>query len=350
MTTQKGALAAALWMLFGLAFGQSQPVALVKTVAVRRTQIAPTLTAYGSVTFAQDNQTDISLPYPAQLNHLQVGAGQSVKRGDPLFTAVADPGAVLSYRQAQNAVTLAHGELQRTLALFTQRLATQSQLSAAEKTLADAEQALAAQQQLGANAVERTARAPFDGVVTRLAAAQGDRVSAGGVILQLGRAGTAAPARVTLGIDPSALATVHPGASVLLTSLVSPSGTATRSASGRVRGVHTVINPQTRLVDVQVDVPQSPGMLLIPGEPVEGVITVQGAEHWAVPRSAVLRDGQGDYVFQIDRGHAHRVPVQVRVDNGEQLGVDGALQPARTLVVQGNYELADGMPVREEVR
>lgn len=350
MKKNNSAIAAALWMLCGVAFGQNQPVALVKTIATHRAMIAPTLTAYGSVTFAQDSQTDISLPYPAQISRLKVGAGQAVKRGDPLFTATADPGAVLSYKQAQNAVTLAHGELQRTLALFTQRLATQSQLSSAEKALADAEQALAAQRQLGADPGERAVRAPFDGIVTRLAAAQGDRVAAGGVILQLGRANAIATTRVTLGIDPASLPSVHAGAPVTLTSLASAANAPGRATSGRVRGVHAVINAQTRMVDVQVDVQPGSGTPLIPGEPVQGIISVQGAEHWVVPRSAVLRDGQGDYVFQIDQGHAHRIPVQVRVDNGEQLGIDGPLQPAQTLVVQGNYELTDGMSVREAAR
>jgi membrane fusion protein (multidrug efflux system) len=40
------------------------------------------------------------------------------------------------------------------------------------------------------------------------------------------------------------------------------------------------------------------------------------------------------------------VSVTVKVEHGATYGVDGALDATRGLVVSGNYELADGMPVR----
>jgi hypothetical protein len=38
--------------------------------------------------------------------------------------------------------------------------------------------------------------------------------------------------------------------------------------------------------------------------------------------------------------------VTIRVENDRAYGVDGSLDAARPLVVSGNYELTDGMPVR----
>jgi len=326
---------------------QDGPIAQVKTAPAQRAVIAPKTVVYGTVTLSQESQTVLSLPYAAQITRLHASAGQTVHRGDVLFVARADPGAVLVAEQARNAVVLARGEVERTRVLLAQRLATRSQLAAAEKTLADAEQALAAQRQLGADTGERPVRAPHDGVVVKVVAAQGDRVAPGAVVLQLGHTGAAVPVRVTLGLDPALRRAVPVGAAVAVTSLAAPVGASSAPLTGRVRRVQAAINPQSRLVDTSVELAPGGGADLIPGEPVRGVITLTGGEHWVVPRLAVLQDAKGAHVYQVEAGHARRVPVQVRVDDGAHLGVDGALQGGQALVVQGNYQLSDGMAVRE---
>lgn len=341
------ALVLALVSSSALVHAQDAPSAQVATVLPRQAVIGPQVVAYGSVTLASDRQTDISLPYAAQITRLSVAAGRAVRRGDVLFVATADPAAVLAARQAQNAAQLARGDVERTRALLAQHLATQAQLAAAEKALADAEQALAAQRALGADAGERTVRAPDDGVVLKLAAAQGDRVAAGAVVLQLGRTGGAAPAHVTLGLDPALRRLVPVGAPVTLTSLANAAGSNPPALHGRVSRIQAAVDAKTHLIDATVDVAAGDGAALIPGEAVRGTIALPGKEHWVVPRLAVLRDDRGAYVYQIDQGKAHRVAVEVRVDNGEQLGIDGPLQARLPLVVQGNYELTDGMAVRE---
>lgn len=327
------------------------PVAQVRTIKAERAPISPTTVGYGTVLMPQGGQTAISLPYAAQITRLHVSIGQTVRSGAALFAATPDPAAVLATQQARSAATLARGERERTRELFEQRLATRSQLAAADKALADAEQALDAQRQLGAGAGvgERIVRAPYDGVVMQLAVAQGDRLAPGAVVLQLGRT-RGAPTRigVTLGVDPAARRAIPLGAPVAITSLASAAGSPATALNGSVSGIQAAINPQTRLIDTLVDVDAADGTALIPGEPVQGVITLPGTEHWVVPRPAVLQDEQGAWVYQIDQGHARRVPVQVRVDNGDTLGVDGELKAGEPLVVQGNYQLADGMAVRED--
>lgn len=355
----KVAIATLALALAGLASGtlaqdqtasQNPPVAQVTTAKAERALIAPTVVAYGTVMMAQDSRTAISLPYAAQITRLHVSAGQTVRQGDALFAVTADPAVALATQQAQSAVTLARGERQRTSELFEQRLATRSQLATADKALADAEQALNAQRQLsaGAGRGESTVRAPYDGVVVQLTGAQGDRIASGTVVLQLART-DGAPTRmgVTLGLDPVVRRAVPLGAKVAVTSLATPAGSGAQPLAGSVNGVQTAINAQSHMIDALVEVEAPDGVALIPGEPVQGVITLAGGEHWVVPRQAVLQDDQGAYVYQVAQGHARRVPVQLRVDNGEKLGVDGPLQAGQPLVVQGNYQLADGMAVRE---
>lgn len=341
------ALALALAVPTAAVRAQEAPSAQVQTIVPKQAVIGPKVVAYGTVTLAQDHQSDISLPYAAQIKHLRVSVGRAVRRGDVLFVASADPAAVLAAQQAKNAAKLARGEVERTRTLLGQHLATQSQLATAERALADADQAVAAQRQLGADSGDTSVRAPFDGVVLKLAAAQGDRVAPGAVVLQLGRTGSSVPTRVTLGLNPAVRRAVAIGTPVTLASLANDAGGQPKPLQGRISAVQAAVDAKTHLVDATVELAPSDGAALIPGEAVRAVLALPGKEHWVVPRSAVLRDSQGAYVYQVDQGKARRVPVQVRVDDGAQLGVDGALQASQPLVVRGNYELTDGMAVRE---
>jgi hypothetical protein len=80
---------------------------------------------------------------------------------------------------------------------------------------------------------------------------------------------------------------------------------------------------------------------------VRGTIALDSKESWVVPRSAVLRDEQGSFLFQVRDGHARRVPVTVAIESGNTVAVSGALDSSLKVVVSGNYELQDGMTVRE---
>ena len=153
--------------------GDVKAVAFVKTVATRQAPANDELRAYGTVGFAGHALSTVSLPYMAHVLHLAVGAGQAVRKGETLIELEPDPSAVLAYREALSAVSLAQGELRRTESLFGQALATTSQVETAKKTLSDAEQNLAAQRQLGAIDGVQRVTAPEDGIVVSLAVAQG---------------------------------------------------------------------------------------------------------------------------------------------------------------------------------
>jgi hypothetical protein len=61
----------------------------------------------------------------------------------------------------------------------------------------------------------------------------------------------------------------------------------------------------------------------------------------------VLTDARGAYVFQVAAGKARRVDVTPGTESAGLVAISGALDPALPVVVLGNYELQDGMPVRE---
>ena len=316
------------------------PSVQVQTVLLKQQPMADTVSGYGVVSPDTRALQTVSLPRPGQIVGLLVSAGQRVKNGAPLLEFATGANAALSYRQAQQAVHFAQSEVARVTQLADQQLATQSQLAAAKKILADAEAALHAQETIGAGQALEQVRAPFDGVVVTVQAAQGDRLTAGAPLLQLARSGAQ---RVLLGVEPGDVARVRAGMAVSVAAVFDPE----RKVAGRVAQVFGMINPQTQFVDVLVAVP---GGGLMPGTRVHARIQLSRKTEWVVPRSAVLRDAQGAYIFQVRAGKAHRVSVHTGLERDGLIAVQGAFAASEPVVSLGNYELRDGMAVRESGR
>ncbi|MBT2143949.1 MULTISPECIES: efflux RND transporter periplasmic adaptor subunit [unclassified Rhodanobacter] len=302
-----------------------------------------TVEAWGSAAGDPQHARAISLAHGGQVVALSVAAGQSVRRGQPLLTIAPDPAARSAYRQAQSALELARGELQRTEQLATQRLATQSQLATARKALADAQAALDAQRALGGGSARETVSAPADGVVNALGVGLGERFAANAPLLSF----TPAHALVAqLGVQPEDGARLHVGMPVQLRSVYGDKA----SFIGSLRMIGQSIDPQTHLLGAQVELPAEAGAALVAGAALDAQIRTADFSAWAVPRAAVLHDEHGDYLFQIEHGHAKRVDVTLRSPEGDPVGVQGPLDAQAKVIVLGAYELADGDAVQESAR
>lgn len=309
----------------------------VETVALKRQTMTDTLSGYGVVSPDTRTLHTVNLPRPGQIMGLMVNAGQVVKKGEPLLEFGTGADAALLYQQARRAMEFAKIDLVRTEQLASQQLATQAQLAAAKKALADAEAALRAQEVLGTDRPSERISAPFDAVVVTVQAAQGDRLAAGAPVLQLAQAGTR---RVLLGVEPEEVARVRPG----MTVAVMPVFDESRKVEGTVKQVFGVINPQTQWVDVLVALP---GAGLMPGTRVYAEVRVDSRDTWVVPRSAVLRDARGAHLFQVHGGKARRVEVTTGLERDGLIAVEGVLDADAPVVSLGNYELQDGMAVRQ---
>ncbi len=226
------------------------PSVQIETVPLKQQALVDRVSGYGVIGPDAANLETLSLPRAGQVLRLRVRAGEPVKRGELLLEFGNSASADLAWRQAEQALSFARGEESRVAALLAQQLATRSQLAAAQKAVADAEAAVRAEQRVGADRPRDTLVAPYDAVVMAVSVAQGDRVAAGAPLLQLARAGAQ---RVLLGLEPTDARSVRPGMPVRLRSVID----ASEEVRGRVSRVFGMINPQTQLVDVQVDVPAS---------------------------------------------------------------------------------------------
>ena len=115
--------------------------------------------------------------------------------------------------------------------------------------------------------------------------------------------------------------------------------TVTRTASA--------LDPATRTLLTQVDIPNRSGGLL-PGMfvSVEFQLTASGTR-WRVPATAVIVDAQGNRVAIVAAGNAiHFQPVQLGRDLGDSFEVQAGLQGDEAIVVQPTVSLKEGQVVK----
>ncbi len=350
-----------MWLLVGLLAGCSHAavgddaadsgdhgqVAVTTAKPVQQT-FHDTIEAWGTAVGDPHRTRAISFAHGGQIVDVQVAAGQTVTRGQPLLTITPDPATRNAYQQAQSALTLARGELGRTEQLASQRLATQSQLATARKALADAQATLEAQRALGGDVAQEIVSAPADGVVTVISVGLGERVAANAALLNF----TPAHALVAqLGVQPEDAASLRPGMPVQLRNVYG----STAVLAGTLTMVGQSADPQTHLLPVQVELSADSDTVLVAGAALKARIRTAEFTAWAVPRAAVLHDEHGDYLFQFERaqlkqGHAKRVDVKLRSPDGDTVGVQGPLDASARVIVLGAYELDDGQAVRESTR
>ena len=309
--------------------------AQIQSARVSRQAMPLTLAVAGEL--APGTLEALSFAQAGQVLQLTVLPGQLVRRGELLAVLASDPMAVSNHTQAANAQAFAERELARLRQLQSLQLATDSQVDAAQRQLQDAQAALAAQASLGGAQASTRLLAPFDGQVGALPVLRGERVAAGSAIVQLGRLD--AP-RVQLALEPEQSARVRAGMAVQ----VDVGG---QSLAANISQVQRAVDPKSQMVIATALFAPGQHAPLINGVHVQAKIALGMHQLWALPRQAVLNDDQGAYLYQVRRQHARRVAVRKVLEEGARVGVEGELDPNETVVVLGNYELEDGMAVRE---
>lgn len=319
----------------------SEPVAQVTVEFAKRRVLFDTLSGFGEVSAGP--LAGLSFQRAGQVTRISGVPGDRVVKGATLATLVLDPTARETYLQATNALAVARREADRLRQLLVLQLATQSQVDTAEKAALDAAGSVKALDAQGGSSIGSTLVAPFDGVVTTVPVAQGDRVQPGATILQLARSDAL---RVQIGIDPAQSRRVKPGTQASLEPIVSP-GDKSVAIDARVSSIQDIVDPKTQLISAIVTLPRQASGQLVPGMRVRASLQVGSLSAIAVPRNSVLSDGQGDYVFQVDKGKAKRVPVTKQLESGGYVAIAGLDHPELPVVVVGNYVLEDGMAVKE---
>jgi len=310
---------------------------LVQTQAPQRGALPDVVTGYGTATPAINGGMTLSVQAEGRVMRILATPGEAVRAGQGLLEFHLSAAATSGYEQAVSALKLAQQEQARTARLLTQQLATRDQQGQADKAVSDAQAALTALEQESGGKPQQVITAPFDGVVSAIPVAQGDRVQPGAALVTVTRNSGLV---VTVGVEPPLRGRLKLGQPVQLTPLAEGEPV----LEGKLSRIDRALNPKTRLIDADVTVAGE----MLQGAAFRAAIQTGELRGWLVPRDAVLGDEQGDYLFQVAGGKAHRVSVK-RLGGGDDTSVvDGPLDPGQPLVTVGNYQLSDGAAVRQD--
>lgn len=109
--------------------------------------------------------------------------------------------------------------------------------------------------------------------------------------------------------------------------------------TGRLGFVSPVLDPVTRTARARLEV-RNPDGRLRPGQFAEVVVAAQPRTVLAVPRSSVIRTGDGDRVMLArDGGHFMPVPVDTGVESGGYVEIVDGLQEGAQVAVSGQFLL-----------
>lgn len=181
-------------------------------------------------------------------------------------------------------------------------------------------------------------RAPFDGIVLTRSAEVGQLAGPGGApLFRLGRAGAVEMRGNVAERDLPRLAPGQP-ARVRVTGVAEP-------FTGRVRLIGAVIDPQSRLGSVRIDL--EPHRDLRPGAFARGEVDAGSRLAPLLPQTAVLNDADGPFVFVVGAGDkVERRAVTLGGAREQGVVVSGGLAAGERVVSVAGPYLRVGEPVR----
>ena len=319
----------------------AKPALTVTVVTPQRTELASTLVATGNIAAWQEALIGAEVN-GLKLNDVRANVGDVVKKGQVLATFAAETidadlaqsRASVAEAEAFLAEAQSNADRARTLeasgALSTQQI---NQYVTAAKT---AEARLAAVRAVARASQVRLANtqllAPDDGTISARSATVGAVVQGGQELFRMVRKNRLEwRAEVT----SSELSRIQPGQKVIV---VTPAGA---NVTGKVRVIAPTVDPQTRNVQVYVDL--QAGAAARAGMFARGEFELGKSPALTVPQpSVVVRDGSS-FVFVMksdNRVQQQKIVVGRRV--GDLVEVTSGLQAEATIVAQGAGFLNDG--------
>ena len=318
------------------------PPTSVTTVVVQKQTWPSTLTVVGTAAAIQG--VTVSADLPGTIEKIHFEAGQQVHQGDVLVE--------LDTRQER--AQLANVEAQRDLAKINfgrlEQLVKEGVTARSEFDTAVAQQK-ATEAQVGeirATIARKTIRAPFSGGLGIRQANVGQYLAAGAAIVSLQALN---PIYVNFGVPQQVLPQLSKGHTVS----VSNSGSTAPAINGRITALDSVINEQTRNIQVQATVPNGGGRLR-PGMFVEVKLPIGKPRNIIpVPGSAINYAPYGDSVFVIadlkdPKGNSYQgvrqQVVKIEGSQGDQVAIVSGLNPGDQVVSAGVFRLRNNAPVR----
>jgi len=320
---------------------------------------ADEVTAPAKVMINPNRISRVLPPVQGRVLSVSVKLGDAVAEGQPLVTLSSPDAdaAISAYLQAdatlrQSRVTLAKTttDLERSRKLLQYQAISEKDALAAENDLAAARAALETAEAARAQALRKllllgleptdlqqpvVVRAPIAGVVTDISVTPGDYraavSSAADVTTPLMSIADLSTVWVASDVPEAFMRFIRVGESVAITFVAYPGET----FSGRVARIATAVDPQTRTLKVQVDLPNPDGRFV---PEMFGTMRHVGPAELlpVVPASAVLVEyGRSEVFVERGPGQFQRRVVTTGVRTDERVAITSGLDSKSRVVVDG---------------
>lgn len=326
--------------LCGLSLAQAGPSAEVQTTIAKSGSLAEATIAYGTLQSQPSDMRSIILQHDGVVEDVLVHAGDVVDKGAALLKISPTPMAAAQFAQAESSYVLASKDLARVKRLKAAGLASNDQLSIAEKALSDARAQLSALRQMGSSQKSLVIKAPFTGVITSILATTGDQKAAGSVLATIGGRSRLI---AQLGLEPEDALKVQKNAKLTLAFPLDNSTT----ISGYLSSIGGMIDQQSRLVPAVATLTGTPSPTPVLGSTMIAHIFLPTKNGILVPRSAILEDAEGTYVFVDNDGKAHRRNVTIAVETDKSSLLTSGVNDGDRVIISGNAALDEDVPVHE---
>jgi multidrug efflux pump subunit AcrA (membrane-fusion protein) len=259
-----------------------------------------------------------------------------VKGRKQLFAEGAIPGRDLDTAQAALVQTQAAYDTAAKHLELMHNVSREAALKAAQGQLASAEgKYKGANAQLSYSEI----RSPIDGVVTDRSLFAGETAAAGAPLLTVMDT-SALLAKTHVAQNVAQRMKLGDDASVRVPGVADP-------VPAKVSLISPALDPGSTTVEVWLRIENKAGALKV-GTPVKVSITGRTlAEAWKVPASSILtaQDGSKSVMVVGTDSSAHRKPVTLGIEDGDDVQITGGLSPTDVVITGGAYGLDDGAKV-----
>jgi RND family efflux transporter MFP subunit len=318
-----------------------QPVAVRVVQPERRDFVRETTQPASAEAFFE---ADLGAKVSGHVSELNVDIGTRVRAGQTL-ARLAVPELVQARNAAAADVTALRSARERTAALVERKSVTERALVEAQQRL---DAAIARQGAADAELEYTLIKAPFDGVVTLRTIDPGDTVyqasSPKGKAEPLLRVAKLDVIRVKTFVAERDSVWANTGDTATVTFDALPG----RAFSGKIARVSGVLDPSTRTMQVEIDLPNDDGAIR-PGLYGQTRILLERHEHaLALPSAAVRLGDGGAHVFVAVAGDSvHRKNVTLGLVDAQWTEIASGLdENDRVAVAPAGASLTDGAQVR----
>jgi RND family efflux transporter MFP subunit len=266
-----------------------------------------------------------------RIEELPVTLGQRVKAGDLLIRLDA-PEITARLEQANAAFEQTERDWRRVSGLYEQQAATRAEYDAADVRRRVAK---AAVEEAKAMMGYAKILAPFDGVVTRKYADQGDQAIPGKPLVAM-----EIPSALELEADvPEGIAANLRLDAQLACKVNGPNG----EVMGRVSEIAPAADPASRTLKVKLQLPELAGLRA--GQFARLAVPLGESRSLRAPAQAIVQRGELDLVFKVVNQHAQMQLVKTGRQFGNEMEILAGLEPGDVVVVDGATQLSDGQAV-----